>query len=130
MQPTIEVESDGLAGEESDEPPFKIAQSSSFSAAKPQPREIQLTSNIKMPFKRPQENQEEIDPQLCKDAEGNWTKWVIERLDDKEMTIFNQFKDLIVDKPIASSCSVNKQLRTLVSCKWNAKSAAQSLIDA
>ena len=56
-----------------------------------------MTANTKKPFKRPQENLEQIDPQLCKDAEGNWTKWVVERLDNKEMEIFDQFKELIID---------------------------------
>ena len=34
VQPTVEVGSDGLAGEESDEPPFKIAKSSNLKAAR------------------------------------------------------------------------------------------------
>jgi hypothetical protein len=35
-------------------------------------------------FKRPIENLAYCPPEKCKDEKGEWTKWVIERLDDAQ----------------------------------------------
>lgn len=90
---------------------------------------VEILSPAK-PFVRPSENLTPIDPYRCKDKHGNWTKWVLERLDAKEVVLYQEFKDLIKNEPLAADVSVNRLLRTLVSCKWAPKAAAKGLIDA
>jgi hypothetical protein len=37
---------------------------------------------------RPRENLARVPVERCKDSEGNWTKWVVERLDEVQMAAY------------------------------------------
>jgi len=37
----------------------------------------------------------EVDLELCKDAEGKWTKWVPERCTNEELVLYNELKEKI-----------------------------------
>ena len=109
-----------------------MAKSSNLKAARPHQKQQNLKSKPEqaLPFKRPIENTQEIDPQLCKDKDGNWTKWVIERLDSKELKLYEELVQKIKDNPLVSNSSVNKRIRNLVSSKWNVDQAAKNMVDA
>ncbi len=62
IQPNSDMYSDGVDDE--DQSPFE-----------------QATPLGNQKFVRPIENTQHVNPILCKDKNGNWTKWVVERLE-------------------------------------------------
>ena len=48
------------------------------------------------------ENFEECHPEQCKDSEGNWTKWVKERMDIHQDAVYNQVREALLklDSPL------------------------------
>ena len=39
------------------------------------------------------------DAALCKDSEGNWTKWVVERCTPEQLVVYHQLKEMIKTDP-------------------------------
>jgi hypothetical protein len=44
---------------------------------------------------RPRENYATCPAHMCKDADGKWTKWVIERLDESQLEVYRTYMELV-----------------------------------
>ena len=68
---------------------------------------------------RPRENLTEIDPNLCRDDQGQWTKYVPERLTHEELVAYEQLNELCSKDPITDWLSPNHKIRLLRGWGWN-----------
>ena len=100
IQPNSDIYSDGV--DEDDQSPFE-----------------QATPYEKQKFVRPTENTQSVTPMQCKDKNGNWTKWIIERLEPAQLNIYKQFRQQAMENPLLANLSENKYLRYLESSRWN-----------
>lgn len=79
---------------------------------------------------RLRENLKYINGNMCKDSEGNWSKWVLERCSDSERLAFDAMSELCKQDPVASQASENHKLRYLNGFKFDADQAFKALVDA
>ena len=63
-----------------------------------------------------------------KDIDGNWTKDVLYRLSDEEMTIWKEFVVLCDHHIVTDSLSQNHRLRFLIGCKFDIQMGMEYLI--
>ena len=66
----------------------------------------------------------------CKDSEGNWTKWVIERCTEEEKQAYEEMSELCKQDPLVSWTSENHKLRFLQGYKFDVDAAFKALMDA
>ena len=78
---------------------------------------------LRRPFRRPRENLATCPISLCRDEKGEWTKWVLERLDEQQLATYNEYMKLVNQQPVLAKISVNNHLRFLNGSKWNIKTA-------
>lgn len=62
---------------------------------------------------RPRENFANCPAHRCKDAEGKWTKWVMERLDRSQLEIYSKYMELVNKEALLKNITVNNHLRFL-----------------
>jgi hypothetical protein len=77
---------------------------------------------------RQRENLESCPVELCKNAEGQWTKEVPERLSPEEVTAFERLNQLCLTDPITDWLSTNHKLRYLRGWHYNPEGAFAALI--
>jgi len=46
-------------------------------------------------FLRPRENLATCPASQCKDEKGDWTKWVLERLDESQKKVYDEYMVLV-----------------------------------
>ena len=73
-----EESSDELAAETELPPLFK------------DPQRLAMAKALRRNGGRPRENLTQIAGHLCKDQEGNWTKWVLERCSESERLAYDE----------------------------------------
>jgi len=54
---------------------------------------------------------------------------VLERLDENQKKVYQQYKEIIKDEPLLAWMSDNYHLRFLAGYKWDAQVSAQGIID-
>ena len=79
---------------------------------------------------RLRENVEPIASHLCKDREGNWTKWVLDRCSESERRAYDEMSQLCSQDPVTSWVTENHKLRYLNGAKFEAVPAYKALVDA
>ena len=79
-------------------------------------------------YVRPRENYATCPAHKCKDAEGKWTKWVMERLDDSQREVYHAYMVLVRREPILKTITQNNHLRFLNGNKWDAKAAFDAMM--
>ena len=62
---------------------------------------------------RPRENLDRCPVHACKDENGNWTRWVLERLDENQMKVYEQYREILKDEPLLDWMSENYHMRFL-----------------
>lgn len=66
------------------------------------------------------ENLDAVEPSKCKDAQGNWTKWVFERMTQEQVELFTRMKEHLCNLgPPFSQLSDNHIMRYLQSLLWD-----------
>lgn len=84
----------------------------------------------KRAFKRPRENYATCPVEKCKNEKGEWTKWVIERLDETQLKAYNDYMKLVKEQPHLSQITVNNHLRFLNGNKWDINKAFSFMMNA
>ena len=79
---------------------------------------------------RLRENPRYINGNMCKDSEGNWSKWVLERCSESERIAYNAMCELCKQDPVASQVSENHKLRYLNGFNFDADLAFKALVEA
>ena len=69
-----------------------------------------------------------IDPEDCKDKDGNWLKFVQERLTEVELEAFRELCILCSKDPVTDWLSENQKMRFLRGWGWNPQRAFEGLI--
>lgn len=69
-----------------------------------------------------------IDPESCKNADGQWTRFVRERLSEEELVAFERFNELCENHIITDHLSENHRMRFLYGSKFDVDSAFQVLL--
>ena len=70
----------------------------------------------------------DADPEQCKDPEGNWTKWIVERCSQTEREAYDQLNELCQENLITNSLTTNHKLRFLSGCFFDVDMALEELI--
>ena len=79
---------------------------------------------------RARKNTEPIAGEDCKDSEGNWTKWVVERCTEEEKKSFDEMSELCKQDPVTSWVSDNHKLRFLQGFKFDVQPSYNALVEA
>lgn len=77
---------------------------------------------------RPRDVWTEIDPEMCKDDNGEWTKFVPARLIPEELVAFEQLYELCKTDPTTDWLSDNHKIRYLRGWAWDPQKAFENLI--
>jgi hypothetical protein len=91
-------------------------------------RKLEIRRKAKGNGGRTRENWEEIAPELCKDATGEWTKFVPERLSPEELQAFERLNELCKTDPLTDWLSANHKIRYLRGWGWNPEVTFTNLI--
>ena len=76
------------------------------------------------------ENLELCAPEDCKDADGKWTKWVLERMTPEQKVMYDKMRELLATEPFPLNClSDNHVMRYLQSLLWDFDITLQYLRD-
>ena len=65
--------------------------------------------------------------ELCKDEDGNWTKWVPSRLNEEQRALFEELKEKCSRHPSTAWLPDNHYIRYLQSFKYNLQNAYESV---
>ena len=79
---------------------------------------------------RARRNEEPIAGEECKDSEGNWTKWVVERLTEEQKAAYDELSELCKQDPLVSWLSDNPKIRFLQGYNFDVKMSFDCLVDA
>ena len=60
-----------------------------------------------------------VNPEECKNARGEWIKWIPERLNEEEMKKLDEFNVMCDNNMITDHLSQNHRLRFLSGCVFN-----------
>jgi hypothetical protein len=71
-----------------------------------------------------------IDPETCKDANGNWTKFIKERCTEDELAKLEELNRLCDNHIITDHLSEEHRIRFLFGCKLNVQESFNILIQA
>ena len=94
------------------------------------PNRIAMARALRRNGGRPRENLDQISDHLCKDQEGNWTKWVLARCTESERLAYAQMSEMCSKDPVTSHVTENHKLRYLNGFKFDPVPAYKALVDA
>ncbi len=82
------------------------------------------------PRSNPLYDGKQIDPEMCKDANGDWTKFIKARCNEEELAKFEELNRLCDNHIITDHLSEEHRLRFLYGCKHVVQDAFNTLIQA
>ena len=66
------------------------------------PQRVAMAKALKRNGGRLRENLKYINGNMCKDSEGNWSKWVLERCSNSERLAYDTMSELCKQDPVTS----------------------------
>lgn len=71
---------------------------------------------------------QECPAEQCKDSNGEWTKWVPERMDDTQRVVYDRYMLMVSEHPELRNVTTNNHLRFLNGCKWDAQKSIEFMM--
>ena len=94
------------------------------------PERLAMARAVQRNGGRARSNEEAVAGEDCKDSEGNWTKWVIERCTEEQKKAYSELSELCKQDPVVSWVSENIKLRFLQGYKFDVQQSFNALLEA